>query len=166
MFTSVREGGLGTFSAIKKWVITHWLVLLMSPDKFKTKLSFIEISKQIWRPIYIFSIARVLLLCICKIFKFGLFLANKKMQLNFVYIDSLNPRGQVSIFKTLEMRSVQSSAAKYWTTTLTQPKLDLSLKLSFDARFQVLTGEVVRMLLNTKVIFVIQQLNIQLLWTK
>ena len=29
----------------------------------------------------------------------------------YTYIDSLNPRGQVSIFKTLEMRSAQSSAA-------------------------------------------------------
>ena len=28
----------------------------------------------------------------------------------YTYIDSLNPRGQVSIFKTLEMRSTQSSA--------------------------------------------------------
>ena len=29
----------------------------------------------------------------------------------YTYIDSLNPRGQVSIFKTLEMRSAQSLAA-------------------------------------------------------
>ena len=31
----------------------------------------------------------------------------------YKYIDSLNPRGQVSIFKTLEMRSTQSLAAKF-----------------------------------------------------
>ena len=30
----------------------------------------------------------------------------------YTYIDSFNPRGQVSIFKTLEMRSAQSLAAK------------------------------------------------------
>ena len=29
----------------------------------------------------------------------------------YTYIDSLNPKGQVSIFKILEMRSAQSSAA-------------------------------------------------------
>ena len=32
-------------------------------------------------------------------------------KITYKYIDSLNPRGQVSVFKTLGIRSAQSSAA-------------------------------------------------------
>jgi hypothetical protein len=61
----------------------------------------------------------------------------------YIYIDSLNPRGQISIFKTLEMRSLQT-----WQTLLKFENQKFRLQIwqpTFSEGWQKLT-EALRML--------------------